>query len=357
MIKAIQLLFILCFYTVSARATSVVVLQYHHVSDDTPKSTSISPELFQQHLDYLSTKKFNVISLLSLEKALRNKETLPDKSVLITFDDGYNSIYDTAFPMLKSKEFPFTVFINIEPIENKITQFMNWEQLEEMTRYGATIANHSYSHKHLIRREGDESLSEWKTRITKDIAKTQTLLEEKLSTPVKALAYPFGEFNSDLKDILKDLDFIAFAQHSGALSVTSDMLAIPRFPFGGAYGNIDDFGLKAHSLPMPVKKIVLKNENDDVLDDHVLPLEVSRPILEIQLNDNKLLNQINCFLSGRRELSIDVKDNTLIVQPKHSLPVGRSRINCTARSQQKNRYYWFSQPWITKQADGSWYIE
>ena len=357
MIKAIQFLFILCIYAVSAKASSVVVLQYHHVSDDTPKSTSISPELFQQHLDYLSAKDFNVISLSSLERALKNKEPLPDKSVLITFDDGYGSIYDTAFPMLKSKEFPFTVFINIEPIENKISQFMNWEQLKEMTRYGATIANHSYSHKHLIRREGSESLSEWKARIKKDIAKTQKLLEEKLSTPVKAFAYPFGEFNNDLKYILKDLGFIAFAQHSGALSVTGDVLAIPRFPFGGAYGNIDDFGLKAHSLPMPVKKIILKNESEEILGDHVLPLEVNRPILEIQLHDTKLLNQINCFLSGRRELSIDVKDNTLIVQPKHSLPVGRSRINCTARSQQKSRYYWFSQPWIKKQADGSWYKE
>ena len=83
-----------------------VIAQYHHVDDNTPASTSISPELFVQHMQYLQENNFNVLPLESVIETLRNKEALPEKTLVITFDDGYKSIYDTAFPILRQLNFP-----------------------------------------------------------------------------------------------------------------------------------------------------------------------------------------------------------------------------------------------------------
>ena len=104
-----------------------VILVYHHVSTGTPPSTSISPEDFEKHLHYLKENNFNVIALNQMVETLKAGEQLPDKAVAITFDDGYISIYDTAFPMLQSYGFPFTLFLSTGPIDRQQQNFINWE--------------------------------------------------------------------------------------------------------------------------------------------------------------------------------------------------------------------------------------
>ena len=130
-----------------------VILLYHHVATDSPPSTSISPEDFRGHLDYLRDNDFNVIPLDRLIEGLQNKEILPDKAVAITFDDGYISIYETAFPMLQSYNFPFTLFLSTGPIDRQQTNYINWEQIKEMSDAGVIIANHMVEHPYMLERE------------------------------------------------------------------------------------------------------------------------------------------------------------------------------------------------------------
>jgi hypothetical protein len=122
------LLLILCLlFTPLLRAA--VVLQYHHVSEDTPASTSTSPQRFAMHLDYLQQAGFDIVPLQDLADALRADRPLPEKTAAITFDDGCISIYDTAWPLLKAKGWPFTVFVNTEPHDQDRPLFMSWQQL------------------------------------------------------------------------------------------------------------------------------------------------------------------------------------------------------------------------------------
>src|SRR5690625_4169900 len=86
-----------------AQLHATVVLQYHHVSDTTPPSTSVTPELFEQHLDYLAAEGFHVASLPEIVAKLKKDEALPDKTVVLTFDDAYSSVYDIAFPLMKAR--------------------------------------------------------------------------------------------------------------------------------------------------------------------------------------------------------------------------------------------------------------
>ncbi len=341
-----KIFLVLFLFLVCQSNQALVVLQYHHISDDTPEITSLSPPLFKQHLDYLAEHNFQVLSLEQVISHLNNKQKFPDKSVLITFDDGYNSIYDTAFPLLKKKQFPFTVFVNTQPLNQNLKNMMSWQQLEEMRQNKATIANHSVTHSHLTNRLKNESIEAWRVRVTAEITEAQFELKQNLKTSVKAFAYPYGEYNAELKAILKDLGYIAFGQQSGAIANDSDQQALARFPFAGVYGDMADFVLKVNSLALPVLTIELFADNGNLLQDHVLDNNSKRPLLKIKLKESFKGLDLNCYLSGKGEITKIESDGYLIFQTKNDLPVGRSRYNCTAKSEHAGRVYWFSQPWL-----------
>jgi len=149
------------------------VLRYHHISSNTPASTSTSPARFAMHLAYLEAHGFDVVPLETLVERLRSGQPLPDKTAAITFDDGYRSIHDTAYPMLKARGWPFTVFVNSEPHDRHQPSFMTWEQLREMSSHGATIANHTVSHPSLIEREPGQQEVAWREWIAGEITTAQ----------------------------------------------------------------------------------------------------------------------------------------------------------------------------------------
>ena len=127
----------------SEGADNVVILLYHHVSDSTPPSTSVTPEVFEQHLQFLADGH-NVISLERAVEALRAGEPLPERAVVITFDDGYRNIHDNAHPLLMKHGMPYTVFINPGMIGAYKYQ-LDWEQVRAMEATGARFATICWS--------------------------------------------------------------------------------------------------------------------------------------------------------------------------------------------------------------------
>ena len=110
-----------------------VLLVYHRFTDDGPKSTSVSPELFREHLSYLQDNDFEVLPLDEVISALQERRVLPDKCVSLTADDGYQSIYDNAYPLLKEFQMPMAVFVATEAIDNHFPAMMSWQRLDEMS--------------------------------------------------------------------------------------------------------------------------------------------------------------------------------------------------------------------------------
>ena len=222
---------------VSLPARAAVVLQYHHVDTETPASTSTSPERFRMHLDYLAETGFDVVPLGDLVAALREGRPLPDRTAAITFDDGYISIYETAWPMLKEKGWPFTVFINTEPHDQRKPLFMSWDQLRELHAGGATIANHGVTHPYLLQRQPGHDEAQWKAWVADEITRAQARIEAEIGEAPMLFAYPFGEFDNAVLDIVGGLGYAGFGQQSGPLARFSDLRVLPRFPFGGPYGD------------------------------------------------------------------------------------------------------------------------
>lgn len=333
-------------------ASAAVVLEYHHVSDKTPKSTSISPERFNAQMNYLASNNFHVVPLTELTEQLRRGEKLPDKTIAITFDDSYASVYHTAYPLLKKRGWPFTFFVNTDAVGTS-DLFVNWDQLREMARNGVTIANHSTAHNHLVRLKDGETRRQWRQRITKEIELAQEKIDKEMGAAPKIFAYPFGEYDVHVQKILKKMNYIAFGQQSGVLHSDGDLQAVPRFPFGGSFTELDDFVLKVNSLPMPVVKTNFYLEENTRLDNLIVK-EGDKPWLVMELRDERLLEKTHCFASGQGEIATKVVGKQLWVQAKQPLKQGRVRYNCTAMSELKGRFYWYAQQWLVMNKNGEW---
>lgn len=344
------LLAVSLFLSVSTQAA--VVILYHHVSDSTPKSTSISPAQFEAQMDYLEKNNFTVVPLLELTEKLRKGESLPDKTVAISFDDSYVSVYNSAFPRLKKRGWPFTFFVNTDSVgAGKV--FVTWDQLREMSKHGVTIANHTTRHKHLPRREKNETLAQWRKRIATEISSAQQKIEQEIGSAPKILAYPFGEYDIEVQQIAKKLGYIAFGQQSGVLYEKGDLQSVPRFPFGGSFTELDDFIMKVNTRPMPITSVAFYDANKKPREN-VIVTEGAKPWLVIDLEDDSLLKKINCFATGQGAITTEIIDNKLWVQAKQPLKSGRTRYNCTAYTGEKGRFFWFTQQWLATDKNGEW---
>ncbi|QSX33735.1 polysaccharide deacetylase family protein [Shewanella avicenniae] len=332
-------------------ASAAVILQYHHVSETSPAVTSVSPAQFNEQMQYLAQQKFNVVPLAEVIAAIKQGKALPAKTVAITFDDGYRNIAENAAPILRKYGFPFTLFVAIEPIEKGFGEMMDWNQLQALADAGATIANHSWGHEHLIRRLPNENREQWLARIRDNLERTEAAIKQHTGQSVKTLAYPYGEYNTDLQQLLQQMGYIGVGQQSGAAGQYSDLTAIPRFPVAGAYANMETLKAKLNSLNMPVIAQTPTNPQLDLSD--------TQPVLSLKIvMDDIQKSQLTCFVHGQgKQLPIWVDADTFTIQAQKPLPAGRSRYNCTAPSKSQSGYYWFSQPWVRPLADGTWVQE
>lgn len=336
-------------------ADHAVVLLYHHVSADAPSSTSVSPEVFRQHLDYLDSEGFTVLPLRLVLKTLAAGEGIPDKTVSITFDDAYKSVFDLAMPMLKERNWPFTVFVNTMAIDGGYRNYLDWNELRQLLVAGAEVGNHGHDHGHLVRHLQGESEQQWRTRVVKDITFAQQRLTGELGVAVDMFAYPFGEHTAELREIISSLGYYGIAQQSGAVGLRFDRLAVPRFPMATNYADMGRFATSVHSRPLPVTDV--SSGPDVQIAGESSHYKLSFTLLPGEYSAGNLA----CYSSSGERIAL-VKEqegeaNRISVQlPDWS--AGRRKINCTAPSLVgKGVYYWYSHLWLVKQPDGKWYSE
>lgn len=334
---------------VPALAGSAVVLEYHHVAADTPPSTSVTPATFEKHMDYLARNDFHVWSLPRLVKRVRAGEEVPPRTVAITFDDAYVSVYREAWPRLRARGWPFTVFVTPDYVDRDYAQVTNWTQLREMEAAGVTIANHSLTHPHMVAR-GDRDRASWLARMRKQIVAAQERLEQELDKPARLFAWPFGEFTPPLQSLLTELGFVGFGQQSGAFGRDSDFTALPRFPLAHGFASLDSFARKVNSRPLPVARVTPASG--------LVAADAERPWVELKLADGPFRpEQVHCYSGGTRaEIErVAGQPRRLRVRPGEALEVGRTKVNCTAPATDGDQWLWYSYLWMKPRPDGSWY--
>lgn len=348
-------LLLLAWLIMPAGAQALVVLQYHHISNSTPAATSVSPARFAEHMAAVRESGYRVLSLAAVAATLRAGQPLPDKAVLITFDDAYDSIYHQALPVLQHYGWPFVVFVSPGPVDLRVRGMMSWDQLRALAKAGAAIANHSQHHNHLVRRLPDESEADWRARLRAELLTAEARIEAETGHSHRALAYPYGEYSAPVLALVAELGFIGFGQQSGGVRPDEPQI-IARFPFGGPYGELADFRLKLRTLPLPFSARQLTDDQGRPLDS-LLPPAARQPRLLLDFADPGLARQLTCFASGQGPARVAARGNQVEIQAERPLAAGRSRYNCTAPSAEPGRFYWYSEAFIRPNRDGSWPAE
>lgn len=329
---------------VAAPGGHAVVLVYHHVSDATPPSTSVSPEQFERHLAFLAENGYRVWPLeRTLDAVYDDAGEFPDDVVSITFDDAYESVYSEALPRLAERGWPFTVFVNTDAVDAGHEPYMSWDQLRELAEAGAAIENHSTTHGHLSRPRAGESEQAWRCRVRADIEQARSRIRAEIGRAPSVFAYPYGEDSPALAEIVAKHHEYGLAQRSGPVGPLSDRLSIPRFPMATGFASLDRLELAVRSRPLPVAEVIPRAARKRGSGD----LESIR----LQLAENGFrAGQLNCFSAGgeRLETSIggDGPGQVGIDVAGIGTP-GRNKINCTAPAADgSGDYYWFSHQWM-----------
>ncbi|MBT4161716.1 MAG: polysaccharide deacetylase family protein [Gammaproteobacteria bacterium] len=333
-----------CLTLCALNAEAGVILLYHHVDVNTPAITSISPDQFDKHLAIIEKEGFRVLSLDTLiDNALNGDADV--KEVAITFDDAYISIYREAFPRLKAKGWPFTIFVSPALVGTGNPFYLDWQQLKEMADHGVAIENHTMNHPPLVRRLSGESEEIWRNRVTREITDASDALTEAGFSPTR-FAYPYGEYDLALTEIIRSLGLQGFGQQSGAIGPMSNPALLPRYPLAGVYVGESAFRDKLRSLALPIKH----PDIDPLVSENLKPA-----LLLDFVNPNVNTSRLTCYgPGGVMQISEEARGRVSIT-PASELPIGRSRYNCTLPK--GNRYHWFSQLWMRKKTDGSWYQE
>jgi len=332
-------------------SSHAVVMLYHHDAVHTPASTTIHPGKFQEHMDHLARESFNVWPLPKVLDFIKQGKDLPDKVVVLTFDDGYRDLYINAYPVMKQKGFPFTAFINSGPIDAGKGNYLSWDQVREMAKHGATIANHTVSHTHMGQPLKGENQGEWLARIRVEVESNQKRIQEETGTDVKILAYPYGEYTPEIIDLVDAMGYTAFGMNSGAMGPDDDSLALPRFAEGGHYVGINDFKLRVKTRSLPVS---------DIKTGYAVVTTNNRsPTLAFTLKKGRYrYKEMTCYGMGQGRLKVRVDTSntetgpSFLITPNKPIPVGRSTYNCTMPDYH-GRYYWYSHQWNRAKKDGT----
>lgn len=190
------------------RSYMTPILMYHHVDERWQEwKLSVSPESFTRQMEFLKAHRYRVLPLAEYIELLKNKKPIPRKSVVITFDDGYDNNFTEAFPVLKKMGFPATIFVQVGAVGKK--GYMTWDDIMILLENGIDIGSHTVDHGFL------PDLSDAEAR--REIYESKALLENRLQRPITTFSYPGGGFNAAARQHVIDAGYVgATATHPGA---------------------------------------------------------------------------------------------------------------------------------------------
>jgi peptidoglycan/xylan/chitin deacetylase (PgdA/CDA1 family) len=216
----------------STSTRRVPILMYHEIGDpsETNSRLAVSPAAFAEQLAYLHNEGFATITAGALSAILTDGTAeIPDRTVVITFDDGYEDFYSKAMPLLEQYGFTATVFVTTgwvqdaetRPARNAPGRMLSWSQLTEVAGAGIEIGAHTRQHPQL-----DQLPAKL---LREELCTSKDRLEDKLGLPVPGLAYPFGYSNAMVRQVARDVGYgYGHAVRNMTASPTSDLFEIPR---------------------------------------------------------------------------------------------------------------------------------
>jgi len=221
---------------------SVPILCYHKFGA-TPSKMTVTPANFAAQLDWLASNGYRVVRLADLAAFQAGKKALPPRSVVITFDDAYESMYRHAYPALKQRGLASTLFVYTDFVGAR--DAVSWSQMSEMQRSGLVdIQAHSKTHRNLMERAPDESEAAYRKQIDIELKHPRAVIERHLgagAAKVRHFAYPYGDANAAVLDAMRRHGYeIGVTVVPGSNPFYASPLLLKRIMIYGDH-SLDDF--------------------------------------------------------------------------------------------------------------------
>jgi peptidoglycan/xylan/chitin deacetylase (PgdA/CDA1 family) len=228
-------------------ASQVAIFAYHRLVDKVRyPGTEITPAAFEAQMKELKDRGITVISMQDLLAWKRGEKNIPPRCAIITFDDGWKSQYEVAWPIMKRFGYPFTMFIFTEGVRGGSlggSEAITWEQLAEMRDAGVDIEAHSATHQDL--REGHNIMltesggkrtrtkltgAEYEQWVQNEVVGSKQLLEQRLGIKVNCFAVPFGNYNEQVKELARNAGYQAmFTVYGQPITFISPLDSLGRY--------------------------------------------------------------------------------------------------------------------------------
>jgi len=219
----------------------IPVLNYHKV-DSLNHALSVSPQEFEEQMEYLYKEQYHTISPDQLMAYLKHGKELPEKPILITFDDGYLDNYTNAYPIMKKYGFTATIFI-VTNLVGHDPRFITWDQVREMQQNGTVFGSHTVNHTSLT------SLT--KQQIIDELTQSRAEIAHQLGKPPKYFAYPTGTYNAEIEEMVRTAGYkAAFTIQYGQVGGDSDLYALERIPIFKGQKTFRSFFIRLNGAPI-----------------------------------------------------------------------------------------------------------
>ncbi|MCJ2178373.1 glycosyltransferase [Novosphingobium album (ex Hu et al. 2023)] len=218
---------------ISGQWHDLPILMYHRIANDGPEGLAqwrTLPAAFEQQLSWMRDNGWQGITLSRLQETFERGRALPERSVLLTFDDATRDFMDTALPLLHRYGFPSALFVPTGKVGQtadwdqsfgEAAPLLNWEEITALRFCDVEIGAHGIMHLPLT---GLPS-----AQLLRELAGSRAVLQRVLDTPVTALAYPFGDFDPVIRDVAETCGYrLAFSCIDGLMQQNSDSLVLPR---------------------------------------------------------------------------------------------------------------------------------
>ena len=217
-ILKILFIFFICLNISNSYASNIknsaVVFMYHKFGVSKYPSTSVTLDQFDAHLKEFSKSKYSVEPVEFIIDTIINDGDLPNNTIGISIDDADKSFYEVGWPKFKEMGFPVTLFVNTSTIHKNNKNYLNWDQIRELVNEGVSIGAHSHSHYHMA----DLSIDE----VRDEIEISNNIFLKELGSIPPLFAFPYGEANEEIINLLKEYKFKA---------VSYTHLTLPTTPY------------------------------------------------------------------------------------------------------------------------------
>jgi peptidoglycan/xylan/chitin deacetylase (PgdA/CDA1 family) len=287
---------------------------YHRFDENKYPSTNIQMSVFMEQIQIIKNLNYQFYDPANLIPNFQIPKK--EKKILLTIDDAFSSFYEVAWPYLKKNKIPFILFVSTEPIGK--SGYMSWKEIKEIEKESfAYIGHHSHSHDYLVKLNNKN--------FRNDIDLATKIFIKNLGYNPAFFSYPFGEYNTYIKDYISKNFKIAFGQHSGVIDLNKDKFELPRFPINEKYGDLKRFKFLINLYPLEYKQLLPT--------ERYLTKKNNPPNFSVEFfNEQKNINNINCFSDEGdkwEKSNTTIKKAILTISFREKFNFRRGRINCS----------------------------